>query len=72
VRDDPSTALDRLTPIEAQAYLDDDTFEDGMRPKIRGALEAIAAGAKSAVVCGAGAGVLSRALRGDGTIIAGG
>jgi acetylglutamate kinase len=72
VRDDPSTGLDRLTPIEALAYLDDGTFEDGMRPKIRSALDALGAGARSAIVCGAGPGALSRALAGNGTIIADG
>jgi acetylglutamate kinase len=72
VRDDPSTGLDRLTSIEALAYLDDGTFEDGMRPKIRSALDALVGGARSAIVCGAGAGALSRALAGDGTIIADG
>lgn len=72
VRDDPATGLARVSPSEAQAYLDDGTFDGGMRPKIRSALDALAAGARSAIVCGAGAGALSRALAGDGTIIADG
>jgi acetylglutamate kinase len=72
VLDDPSTGLDRVSPAQAQAFLDDGTFDGGMRPKIQSALAALASGARSAIVCGGGAGALSGALAGNGTIIADG
>ncbi len=72
VRDDPTTGMPRLSSAEARAYLDDGTFADGMRPKIRSALEALAAGARSAIICGSGEGALTAALTGNGTVIADG
>jgi acetylglutamate kinase len=69
VRDDPSSGIPRLSSAQARAYLDDGTFADGMRPKIRSALDALAAGARSAIVCGSGVGALSAALAGNGTVI---
>ncbi|MBD5606763.1 MAG: acetylglutamate kinase [Candidatus Eremiobacteraeota bacterium] len=67
--DDPATEIARLTIAEAHAYLADGTFDGGMRPKMESALDALAAGAASAVICGGGRGALSRALDGHGTTI---
>jgi acetylglutamate kinase len=72
LRDDPSTGMARLSSAQARGYLDDGTFADGMRPKIRSALDALAAGARSAIICGSGAGALTDALAGNGTVISNG
>ncbi len=69
VLSDPESGITTLTVSSAQAYLDDGTFDGGMRPKMLGALDALARGARSAVVCGSGPGALSRALAGDGTTL---
>lgn len=70
--DDPNSGIARLTAAKAREYLDDGTFGGGMKPKIESALDALARGAKSAIVCGSGRGVLGRALSGEsGTLIVG-
>ncbi len=69
VRDDPSTALARVTADEASALLSDGTIEGGMRPKLQSALDALARGARSAIIAGSGPKALRRALEGDGTIV---
>lgn len=66
---DPASAIASLTMSQASAYLADGTFDGGMRPKMQSALDALARGARSAIVCGSGPGVLGRALAGDGTTI---
>ncbi len=65
VASDPSTGIARLTAAEAQAFLDDGTFDGGMAPKMASALDALKRGARSAVICGSDAGALGRALAGD-------
>jgi acetylglutamate kinase len=65
----PASGIARLTTTQARAYLDDGTFDGGMRPKMESALDALARGARSAIVAGQGAGALARALAGDGTTI---
>jgi len=67
--DDPESGIARLTAAEARGFLEDGTFDGGMRPKMESALDALARGARSAVICGSGPGALGRALAGDGTII---
>ncbi|GAC1305487.1 MAG: acetylglutamate kinase [Vulcanimicrobiaceae bacterium] len=69
---DPTSGIDRLTASEARAYLADGTFDGGMRPKMESARHALAAGARSAIVAGSGAGALDRALGGGGTTIVNG
>jgi acetylglutamate kinase len=66
---DPASGIARLTTAEARGFLDDGTFDGGMRPKMESALDALARGARSAVVSGQGPGALGRALAGDGTTI---
>ena len=66
-RDDPATLIPRLTIAQAEAYLDDGTFSDGMRPKMRAAIAAVAGGAKRAVIAGAGPHGIREALAGRGT-----
>ena len=67
--DDPATALAHLSREEARSYLSSGAFDGGMRPKIEGALEALERGVRRALVCGAGAGAITRALGGDATTI---
>ncbi len=71
VAGDPSTGIARLGASEARAFLADGTFDGGMRPKMESALDALGHGARSAIICGSGPGALGRALRGDGTTVAG-
>ncbi|GAC1501333.1 MAG: acetylglutamate kinase [Vulcanimicrobiaceae bacterium] len=66
---DPATGIARLTVSEAQAYLDDGTFDGGMRPKMQSALHALASGARRAIIAGSGPHALRRALAGEGTTI---
>jgi acetylglutamate kinase len=66
-RHDPDSVIARLTVLEAQAFLDDGTFSDGMRPKMRAAIEAVAGGARRAVIAEAAPGGIRAALAGAGT-----
>ncbi len=66
---DPATDIATLTVTEARTYLDDGTFDGGMRPKIEGALDALARGARRAMIIGQGPDALGRALAGNGTTI---
>ena len=66
-RDDPASVIRRLTVAEANAYLADGTFSDGMIPKMRAAIAAVRAGAKRALIAGAGYGAISAALEGIAT-----
>ena len=67
-RDDPASGFPTLTSTEALGYLGDGTFEGGMRPKMASALDALARGARRAVIGGA----LERALAGEGTTVVSG
>jgi acetylglutamate kinase len=67
--DDPASGIDRLSAAEARGYLADGTFDGGMAPKMESVLQALAAGAKRAIVCGAGPGVLDGAIAGRGTVV---
>jgi acetylglutamate kinase len=64
---DPDSTIPRLSLAEAERFLADGTFADGMIPKMRAAIDAVRAGARRAVVAGAGAGAIDAALRGAGT-----
>jgi acetylglutamate kinase len=66
-RDDPDSVIPRLTVAEAEGFLADGTFADGMIPKMRAAIGAVRTGAKRAFVAGAGFGAIDAALRGIGT-----
>jgi acetylglutamate kinase len=66
-RDDPATVIPRLTIAEAQNFLVDGTFSDGMRPKMRAAIEAVAGGAQRAVIGAAARDGIAGALAGAGT-----
>ncbi len=72
VADDPSTEIVHLTSSQARRYLDDGTFDGGMRPKIESVLSALRGGARSAIVTGSGPAALSAALAGNGTTIVNG
>src|SRR5947209_14425348 len=64
---DPGSVIPRLTLAEAEGFLADGTFTDGMIPKMRAAIAAVRTGARRAVVAGAGFGAIDAALRGLGT-----
>lgn len=64
---DPDSTIPRLTVAQAEGFLADGTFSDGMIPKMRAAIDAVRGGARRAVVAGAGAGAIDAALRGSGT-----
>jgi acetylglutamate kinase len=66
---DPASGIAQLTATQARAYLTDGTFEGGMRPKMESALDALARGARAAIVGGQGPGALARALAGNGTTV---
>jgi acetylglutamate kinase len=66
-RHDPASVIPRLTVAEAQAFLDDGTFSDGMRPKMRAAIEAVAGGARRALIAEAARDGIRNALAGAGT-----
>jgi acetylglutamate kinase len=68
-RSDPGSVIPRLTIAQAQAFLDDGTFADGMRPKMRAAIEAVTGGARRALIAEAAANGIVRALAGVGTEI---
>lgn len=66
-RDDPATVIPRLSIERAEAFLDDGTFSDGMRPKMRAAIAAVLGGAKRAVIAAAEPDGIRAALGGAGT-----
>ncbi len=66
-RNDPGSVIPRLTVAEAREFLDDGTFSDGMRPKMRAAIEAVEGGARRAVIGAAAPGGIAAALAGGGT-----
>jgi acetylglutamate kinase len=66
-RNDPASVIPRLTVAEAGAFLADGTFSDGMRPKMRAAIEAVRGGARRAVIGAAEPGGIGAALAGRGT-----
>jgi len=66
-RDDPGSVIRRLGLAEAEAFLVDGTFGDGMIPKMAAAIRAVRTGARRAVVAGAGPGAIAAALAGSGT-----
>lgn len=65
--DDPDSVIPRLTVTQAEQFLADGTFSDGMIPKMRAAIGAVRAGARRAVIAGAGYGAIAAALEGVGT-----
>jgi acetylglutamate kinase len=66
-RHDPASVIPRLTIGEARGFLDDGTFSDGMRPKMRAAIEAVAGGARRALIAEAARDGIRNALAGAGT-----
>jgi acetylglutamate kinase len=66
-RNDPASVISRLTIEQANGFLADGTFSDGMRPKMRAAIEAVAGGARRAVIAEAVRDGIGAALAGAGT-----
>lgn len=68
---DPDSVIARLSLDEAESLMNVGTLTDGMIPKMRAAIDAVRAGARRAVVAGAGYGSIEAALNGAGTELAG-
>lgn len=66
-RNDPGSVIPRLSVAAAEGFLADGTFADGMRPKMRAAIEAVAGGAKRALIAAAERDGIAAALAGSGT-----
>lgn len=66
---DPTSGIATLSAREALVLLSDGTFDGGMRPKMQSALDALARGARSAIICGCGPGALERGVSGGGTTV---
>jgi acetylglutamate kinase len=66
-RHDPASVIPRLTIADAEGFIADGTFADGMRPKMRAAIEAVAGGAQRAVIAEAVRQGIATALAGGGT-----
>jgi acetylglutamate kinase len=66
-RNDPASVIAQLTVAEAESFLADGTFSDGMRPKMRAAIAAVAGGARRAVIGAAARDGIGSALAGGGT-----
>jgi acetylglutamate kinase len=66
-RDDPGSVIPRLTVAAAGGFLADGTFSDGMRPKMRAAIDAVAGGARRALIGAADRGGIAALLAGSGT-----
>ena len=66
-RHDPASVISRLTIVEAEGFLADGTFSDGMIPKMRAAIDAVAGGARRAVIAEATRDGILTALSGAGT-----
>ena len=64
---DPGSVIPRLTIAEAQGFLADGTFSDGMIPKMRAAIEAVRGGARRALIAAAAPDGIRSALAGEGT-----
>ena len=64
---DPRSVIPRLTVAEAQGFLADGTFTDGMIPKMRAAIEAVRGGARRALIAAAAPDGIRNALAGEGT-----
>jgi len=64
---DPNSVIPRLSLADAERFLADGTFTDGMIPKMQAAIAAVRRGARRAVVAGAGFGAIAAALGGAGT-----
>jgi len=64
---DPASVIPRLTIGEAQGFLADGTFGEGMRPKMRAAIVAVSGGARRAVIGAAVRDGIGAALAGTGT-----
>jgi acetylglutamate kinase len=67
--DDPASGIGRIDESEVREHMRDGVFSGGMLPKMKSALDALARGAKSAIICGSGGGALGRALAGEGTTV---
>jgi acetylglutamate kinase len=68
--DDPATGITRLNTEQAGRYLAEGIFDGGMRPKMQSAIDALALGARRALICGVGPRAITRALEeGEGTTL---
>jgi acetylglutamate kinase len=66
---DPASGIGRIDEAAARSHMADGVFSGGMLPKMESALDALARGARSAIICGSAPGALARALAGEGTTV---
>ena len=70
IASDPRSGIDRFSVSAARAFLNSEQCRDGMRPKIRAAIDACEGGAEAAYICLARPGALRAARdRNDATIV---
>ena len=67
--DDPASGIGRIDEATGRRYMADGIFSGGMLPKMESALDALAHGAHSTIICGSTPGALGRALAGEGTTV---
>jgi acetylglutamate kinase len=67
--DDPASGIASLDTEEAAKYLSTGVFDGGMRPKVQSAIDALASGARRALICGGGPRAITRALSGQATAL---
>ncbi len=68
--DDPRSAIDRFTPLEALRFAQSAACGEKMKPKLLAAAHAVTHGGNAAYICGAKPGAIAAALEGDATVIA--
>ena len=66
--DDSSTAIERMSLLQARAFLGDPACSDGMKPKVQAAVAA-ADGGVAAYICKAGPQSIAQALAGEATVV---
>jgi acetylglutamate kinase len=67
--DDPTSGIGRIDEATARRHMADGIFTGGMLPKMESALDALARGARSAIICGSAQGTLARAFAGAATTV---
>jgi acetylglutamate kinase len=66
---DPSSGIDRLTPVEALRFVASDACSSSMKPKLNAAASAARDGVEAAYICSVKPNAIASALKGDATIV---
>jgi acetylglutamate kinase len=68
--DNEASAIEFLTPAEAETFAASEACRAGMKPKMRAAAFAVASGAAASFICAAGPGAIRAAVdRGEATVV---